>query len=177
MARHCSSARDTGPAFPDLTLCYNRTSGIGTRATQSRQPRQVRKEATVTGSCVCSGRPGAWHNHWPLRRRRASLASSSAQFFNIFWSPILSQAARPLVRAKISALGTYVPPRLLTNADLEKMVETSDKWIMERTGIRQRHIIDKGMATSDMAIEAAKDALNQRDIPASEIEAIFLGTV
>src|SRR3954464_2970151 len=82
-----------------------------------------------------------------------------------------------LVSAKISALGTYVPPRLLTNADLEKMVETSNEWIIERTGSRQRHIIDKGMATSDMAIEAAKDALNQRDIPASEIEAIFLGTV
>ena len=67
-----------------------------------------------------------------------------------------------LVRAKISALGTYVPPRLLTNADLEKMVETSNDWIVERTGIRQRHIIDKGMATSDMAIEAANDALKER---------------
>jgi 3-oxoacyl-[acyl-carrier-protein] synthase-3 len=82
-----------------------------------------------------------------------------------------------LVRAKISALGTYVPPRLLTNADLEKMVETSNEWIIERTGIRQRHIVEKGMATSDLAIEAAKEALRQRGIPASEIEAIFLGTV
>lgn len=81
------------------------------------------------------------------------------------------------VRAKISALGTYVPPRLLTNADLEKMVETSDQWIIERTGIRQRHIVDKGMATSDLAIEAAKEALQQRGISANEIEAIFLGTV
>src|ERR1700753_2430113 len=63
-----------------------------------------------------------------------------------------------LVRAKISALGTYVPPRLLTNADLEKMVETTNDWIIERTGIRQRHIVDKGMATSDMAIEAANEA-------------------
>ncbi|MGZ4876302.1 MAG: 3-oxoacyl-ACP synthase, partial [Candidatus Angelobacter sp.] len=82
-----------------------------------------------------------------------------------------------LVRAKISALGTYVPPRLLTNADLEKMVETTNDWIIERTGIRQRHIIDKGMATSDMAIEAAKDALQERGMPATEVEAIFLGTV
>ena len=63
-----------------------------------------------------------------------------------------------LVRAKISALGTYVPPRLLTNADLEKMVETSNEWIIERTGIRQRHIVDKGMATSDLAIEAVEQA-------------------
>ena len=69
-----------------------------------------------------------------------------------------------LVRAKISALGTYVPPRLLTNADLEKMVETSNEWIIERTGIRQRHIVDKGVATSDLAIEAAKSALQERGI-------------
>src|SRR5207344_1944865 len=82
-----------------------------------------------------------------------------------------------LVRAKISALGTYVPPRLLTNTDLEKMVETSNEWIVERTGIRQRHIVDKGMATSDLAIEASRNALRERGIPASEIEAIFVGTV
>jgi 3-oxoacyl-[acyl-carrier-protein] synthase-3 len=82
-----------------------------------------------------------------------------------------------IVRAKISALGTYTPPRLLTNADLEKMVETTDEWIMSRTGIRQRHIVDKGVATSDLAIEAAKEALKQRGIPAGEVEAIFVGTV
>ena len=82
-----------------------------------------------------------------------------------------------LVRAKISALGTYVPPRLLTNADLEKMVETSNEWILERTGIRQRHIVDKGVATSDLAVEASKKALAQRGISATDIEAIFLGTV
>jgi 3-oxoacyl-[acyl-carrier-protein] synthase III len=81
------------------------------------------------------------------------------------------------VRAKISALGTYVPPRLLTNADLEKMVETSNQWIVERTGIRQRHIVDPGTATSHLAVEAANRALQERGIPASEIEAIFLGTV
>jgi 3-oxoacyl-[acyl-carrier-protein] synthase III len=57
-----------------------------------------------------------------------------------------------LVRAKISALGTYVPPRILTNADMEKMVETSDEWLMTRTGIRERHIVDKGVATSDLAV-------------------------
>jgi len=78
---------------------------------------------------------------------------------------------------KISALGTYTPPRLLTNFDLEKLVETSNDWIMERTGIRQRHIVDKGMATSDLAVEAAKDALQERGIPATDIQAIFVGTV
>ena len=64
-----------------------------------------------------------------------------------------------VLRAKISALGTYVPPRLLTNADLERMVETNNEWIMERTGIRERHLVDKGVATSDLAVEAAKKAL------------------
>jgi 3-oxoacyl-[acyl-carrier-protein] synthase-3 len=57
------------------------------------------------------------------------------------------------------------------------MVETSNDWIVERTGIRQRHIVDKGMATSDLAIEAAKGALQERGIAGSEIDAIFLGTV
>ena len=83
----------------------------------------------------------------------------------------------PLVRAKISALGTYVPPRLLTNRDLEQMVETSDQWIIERTGIRQRHIVDPGSSTSNLAVEAARKALEERGIPATDIEAIFLATV
>ncbi len=69
-----------------------------------------------------------------------------------------------LQRVKISALGTYVPPRLLTNADLEKMVDTNDQWIMERVGIRERHLVDKGVATSDLATEAAKKALAERGI-------------
>ena len=80
-------------------------------------------------------------------------------------------------RAKITALGTYVPPRLLTNTDLEKMVETTDQWIMERTGIRERHIVDKGVATSDLATEAAKLALKQRGIGPEEVEVIIVGTV
>jgi 3-oxoacyl-[acyl-carrier-protein] synthase-3 len=78
---------------------------------------------------------------------------------------------------KISALGTYVPPRLLTNYDLEKMVETSHDWIMERTGIRERHLVDKGVATSHLATEAARIALAQRGIEASELDAIIVATV
>jgi len=81
------------------------------------------------------------------------------------------------IRAKISALGTFAPPRLLTNADLEKMVETSDKWIYERTGIRQRHIVDKGVAASHLAVEAANRALTERGMSGSELEAIFIATV
>ena len=82
-----------------------------------------------------------------------------------------------LKRVKISALGTYVPPRLLTNQDLAKMVETSDEWIMSRVGIKERHIVDKGVATSDLAAEAARRALAQRGVDASEIELIIVATV
>jgi 3-oxoacyl-[acyl-carrier-protein] synthase-3 len=81
------------------------------------------------------------------------------------------------VRAKISSVGTYVPPRLLTNADLEKMVETNDQWIVERTGIRERHLADKGVATSDLASQAARDCLQRRGIEASELDAILVATV
>jgi len=80
-------------------------------------------------------------------------------------------------RAKITALGTYVPPRELTNSDLEKMVETTDQWITERTGIKVRHIVDKGMAASDLATEAAKRALAERGIGPEEIECVVVGTV
>ncbi len=81
------------------------------------------------------------------------------------------------VRTKITGLGTYVPPRLLTNADLEKMVETTNEWILTRTGIRERHLVDKGVAASDLAVEAARRCLCQRGIPASEVECIVVGTV
>lgn len=80
-------------------------------------------------------------------------------------------------RAKISALGCYTPPRVLTNQDLEKLVETNDQWILERTGIRERHIVGPEMATSDMAIEAARCALAERGVEASEVNAIIVCTV
>lgn len=82
-----------------------------------------------------------------------------------------------LLRAKITALGTYVPPRVMTNADFEKIVETSDEWIVSRTGIRERHVVDNGVATSDLAVEATKGALAERGIDANEIEAIVVATV
>ena len=81
------------------------------------------------------------------------------------------------IRAKISALGTYVPPRLLTNADLERMVDTNNDWILTRVGIRERHIVDPGVATSDLAVEATKKALQQRGLTPADIELIVLGTV
>ena len=82
-----------------------------------------------------------------------------------------------LQRVKISALGTYVPPRILTNADLEKMVDTNNEWIMSRVGIRERHLAAKGVATSDLAAEAAKAALAQRGIAASDLDVIIVATV
>jgi 3-oxoacyl-[acyl-carrier-protein] synthase III len=82
-----------------------------------------------------------------------------------------------LPKAKITALGCYTPPDVLTNHDLEKMVDTNDQWILERVGIRERHIAPAGMATSDMAIEAARCALAHRGVDASEVNAIILCTV
>ena len=81
------------------------------------------------------------------------------------------------VRAKISSVGTYVPPRLLTNADLETMVDTTDQWITERTGIHTRHIVEKGVATSDLAAEAARQCLKLRGIEAKDVEVIIVATV
>jgi len=74
-------------------------------------------------------------------------------------------------------LGTYVPPRVLSNQDLEKLVDTSDEWIFSRVGIRERHIVGEGQATSDMAVEAAKKCLAERGIGADQVEAIIVATV
>ncbi len=91
----------------------------------------------------------------------------------------MSLTVRPVVgrRAKITALGTFVPPQVLTNQDLEKMVETTDQWILERTGIRERHVLAKGLGTSDMCAEAAKKCLAARGIQPTEVQAIIVGTV
>ena len=85
-------------------------------------------------------------------------------------------------RAKITALGTYVPPDVITNKDLEKLVETNDQWIVERTGIKERHKLAAGLGTSDMCAEAARNCLAARGIAADKIgefgvECIIVGTV
>jgi 3-oxoacyl-[acyl-carrier-protein] synthase-3 len=77
----------------------------------------------------------------------------------------------------IASLATYVPPRLLTNADLEKMVETTDEWILQRTGIRQRHIVDAGVATSDLGAQAALKAIEKAGLTPDDIGVIVVGTV
>jgi 3-oxoacyl-[acyl-carrier-protein] synthase III len=82
-----------------------------------------------------------------------------------------------LPTAKISALGCYTPPKILTNDDLSRIVETNNKWIVERTGIRERRIADPSVATSDMAVASARQALAQRGIEPGEVDAILVCTV
>ena len=77
----------------------------------------------------------------------------------------------------IRSLATYVPPRLLTNADLEQMVDTTDEWILQRTGIRERHIVDAGVATSDLGTTAALQAIARAAIRPDDIGVIIVGTV
>jgi 3-oxoacyl-[acyl-carrier-protein] synthase III len=77
---------------------------------------------------------------------------------------------------KISGLATYVPPRLLTNKDLEKLVNTSDEWILQRTGIRERHVVEPGVATSDLAAQAALKAIAQAGLTPHDIDFIVVGT-
>lgn len=82
------------------------------------------------------------------------------------------------ITAAITAVGGYVPEDLLTNFDLEKMVDTSDEWIRSRTGIRERHILKTpGKATSDMAVEAIKTLLEKRGIGADEIDMVVCCTI
>jgi 3-oxoacyl-[acyl-carrier-protein] synthase III len=80
-------------------------------------------------------------------------------------------------RAKITALGRYVPPRVVTNHDLSKMVDTNHDWIVERTGIHERHWVEKGTPTSELAVNAVDDLLKRRGIEAHEIELIIVATV
>ncbi len=79
--------------------------------------------------------------------------------------------------ATITAVGSYVPRRVLTNYDLSQIVDTNDAWIVERTGIRERHIADPTEATSDMAIAAAREALERAGLRGSDVDAILVCTV
>src|SRR3954447_20244518 len=77
---------------------------------------------------------------------------------------------------KIAGLSTFVPPRVLTNADLERMVETNDDWIVQRTGIRERHIAEPGVATSDLATRAVEAALKEAGVTPDQVGFIVVGT-
>jgi 3-oxoacyl-[acyl-carrier-protein] synthase III len=80
------------------------------------------------------------------------------------------------VYSRIVGTGSYLPERVLTNADLEKMVDTNDEWIVSRSGIRERHIAAEGETTSDLAYHAAVRALESAGMQASELELVILGT-
>ena len=81
-----------------------------------------------------------------------------------------------MIRAKIIGTGAYAPKRILTNADLEKMVDTNDEWIQQRSGIRERHIVDESEATSDLAVNAARQALERASLVPDDIDFIVVGT-
>ncbi len=81
------------------------------------------------------------------------------------------------IQAAITAVGGYVPEKILSNKDLEKMVDTTDEWIMSRTGIKERRILEDGRATSDMAVMAVNELLKKRGIGAEEIELVICCTI
>jgi len=80
-------------------------------------------------------------------------------------------------RAKITALGRYVPPKVVTNYDLARRIDTNHDWVVERTGIVERHWVEPGTPTSELAAQAVGDLLKNRGIEASEIELIIVATV
>ncbi len=84
--------------------------------------------------------------------------------------------AKP-IRATIAGLGTAVPEKILTNADLEKMLDTSDEWITTRTGIKQRHIVSDGQTTATLAIQASQRALTDANIDPSDLDLIICATI
>ena len=91
--------------------------------------------------------------------------------------PRLLRLLKPKRSVSIIGTGSYVPKRVLTNADLEKLVDTTDEWIVSRTGIRERHIAAEDEYTSDMATHAARAAIEQAKINADEIDLIIVATV
>src|SRR5688572_6161773 len=82
-----------------------------------------------------------------------------------------------LLRAAITSVGRHLPERVMTNADLEKIVDTNDEWIRTRTGIEARHIVAPGTPTSEMCVQAARQCLELRGVAADEIDLIIVATI
>jgi 3-oxoacyl-[acyl-carrier-protein] synthase-3 len=80
------------------------------------------------------------------------------------------------MRARIVGTGSYLPPRVVTNAELARRVDTSDEWIVSRTGIRQRHIADESQTSSDLALEASREALQAAGVKANDLDLIIVAT-
>ncbi|HEY8068800.1 MAG TPA: beta-ketoacyl-ACP synthase III [Burkholderiales bacterium] len=81
-----------------------------------------------------------------------------------------------MIHSRIAGTGSYLPPRIVTNDELAKRLDTSDEWIRERTGIRQRHIAEKSQASSDLALEASRRALDAAGLAAADIDLIIVAT-
>jgi len=82
-----------------------------------------------------------------------------------------------MIHARITGTGSYAPKKVITNHDLEKLIDTSDEWITERTGIKERRIVEKGQTTSDLAYEASRRALKAAGIGAQELDLILVATM
>ena len=91
--------------------------------------------------------------------------------------PFSGDTAGPVRRVAITSVGSYLPDTVLSNADFERMVETSDQWIVERTGIRERRVVEEGTGCSELAARAARDALDRRGITADDLDLIVVATV
>ena len=81
-----------------------------------------------------------------------------------------------MIYSKIAGTGRYLPERILTNADVEKLVDTSDEWIRTRTGVERRHVADENQTTSDLCVEAARIAMDDAGVSADDIDLIVIGT-
>ncbi|HEX9853071.1 MAG TPA: beta-ketoacyl-ACP synthase 3, partial [Woeseiaceae bacterium] len=81
-----------------------------------------------------------------------------------------------MIYSRIAGTGRFLPERILTNADLEKMVDTTDEWIRTRTGVERRHVADKDQTTSDLCLDAAKIALKDAGVTAEDIDLLIIGT-
>jgi 3-oxoacyl-[acyl-carrier-protein] synthase-3 len=82
-----------------------------------------------------------------------------------------------MIHARITGTGSYVPKKVISNHDLEKLVDTSDQWITERTGIKERRIAEKGQTTSDLAYEASKKALKAAGLGPDELDLVLVATM
>src|SRR6516164_4959115 len=138
-----------------------RTGLLGPRAARGDRSRETGPPTEPTGRSACFfGRASHTINVWFLA-------------FTLFPRSNMARC----VTAKITGVAGYVPPRVLTNADLEKMVDTTNEWIMERVGIRERHIVDDGMATSHLAVEAVRKLQALHPFDLQSIDLIVVGTV
>ena len=81
-----------------------------------------------------------------------------------------------MIFSKITGVGSFLPEKILTNHDLEKILDTTDEWITSRTGIKERHIVGSNESTSDLAFKAARDAINNAGIDANQVDLIIVAT-